>query len=1340
MSWVTGWKRQVDAFHLTLGYGDQVHSPDLELLKNGQPLKSDIGSDLLSSCRFRVQLDWSAGDDEDQVVLKLQSQIMVTLPAPHDEIQVSLVVAPPTYEESENHVENECDRTIQVRLDVHKRRELLRVVSLSRTVGSGPSADGLGVLTRVLVPASVEQLTKTTVSEELLGYSQNYRSISILNLSNCFLTAVPSELMKLPLLEKLYLDNNKITLLPPEVGQLTRLQVLQCDHNALVSVPAELRQCIELVELSLEHNKLVRPLLDFRAMSKLRILRLFGNPLEFLPEIIPCTNLRHLSLANVRIEGDQALSTIKVDIEAETASYFVASKHKLSVFFALIFRFSSCQHPLLASALAKMAQDDSNRSVIGKDEGALRQLLSMMLSDNPHVVDQACIALASLAVDGAVGVRLMRADLVQAIEMVLRNTSSEDELLISVLQVLMNLAFTSDAVATRVLTKEILKRLKILCVHRSTEVQRHALLTVGNLAFCWENRRTLVASESLRDLLLRQATGTNSTVCKAAARALAILGENEYLRRAVRGRPVSKRGLRILSMDGGGMRGMATVQMLRNIELGTGRRIHEMFDLICGTSTGGMLAVALGIKLMDLDQCEDIYKSLGKLVFAEPIPKDNEAATWREKIDQVYKSSSQNFRVVVHGSKHNAEQFEHLLKEMCADEEGDLLVESAVKGVPKVFVVSALVSVTPAQPFVFRNYQYPPGTPETSPWTNDGPAASISGTPATATPLVTQVGPRRSAFIGSCKHQIWEAIRASSAAPYYLDDFSQESNRWQDGAIVANNPTIIAIREAQHIWPDTPIDCLVSIGCGNVPTKARGKGGWRYLDTGQVLIESACSVERVEEALDTLLPMLPNLQYYRFNPIDERCDMELDETDPAVWLKLETATQEYVDANAAVFQAACKAIAPLSQEDGLWLDKARSSRGGPRSSQLGKGDELVVAGIGWRRRVLLVEGCRSPELLKPWRHARIVESFCARHGLKLELFSYENPPPAISVPQTSNSPFASPLLGPRSPGLYSSEPGLQSFKHFDGMPPLSLDPSLTKGTHSPPWSPPLAPRHLAPPVMALQERLHGSPQVGVIHLALHSDVNGMILSWRSDLLAVAEPGEKASEFLQNVISSMRLGSTGKTRVPLPQLSNLAELVAGFPRFSMGGTLYRFMGRHTQVLADGQEVGAYMFRRTLASVHLTPDDVRWMVGAWRDRLVLCTGKQGPPASVAKAFLDAGAKAVIVSAVETDMQVGKGGDVLTPVGRRPTEESSFVIGDEDEEGDTDESSPESDWEDSDFERTEKRMERQELEEKDLAAFVGVIYDALFRQGLGAETALQLALEAHPKQHYKCILPTI
>lgn len=52
-----------------------------------------------------------------------------------------------------------------------------------------------------------------------------------------------------------------------------------------------------------------------RAMAELRVLRLFGNPLEFLPEILPLHKLRHLSLANIIIEADENLKSVNVQIE-----------------------------------------------------------------------------------------------------------------------------------------------------------------------------------------------------------------------------------------------------------------------------------------------------------------------------------------------------------------------------------------------------------------------------------------------------------------------------------------------------------------------------------------------------------------------------------------------------------------------------------------------------------------------------------------------------------------------------------------------------------------------------------------------------------------------------------------------------------------------------------------------------------------------------------------------------------------------------------------------------------------------------------------------------------------
>lgn len=50
---------------------------------------------------------------------------------------------------------------------------------------------------------------------------------------------------------------------------------------------------------------------------------------------------------------------------------------------------------------------------------------------------------------------------------------------------------------------------------------------------------------------------------------------------------------RILSIDGGGIRGIIPALVLAEFERRTGRRIYELFDLIAGTSTGGILALGL---------------------------------------------------------------------------------------------------------------------------------------------------------------------------------------------------------------------------------------------------------------------------------------------------------------------------------------------------------------------------------------------------------------------------------------------------------------------------------------------------------------------------------------------------------------------------------------------------------------------------------------------------------------------------------------------------------------------------------------------------------------------------
>lgn len=58
-----------------------------------------------------------------------------------------------------------------------------------------------------------------------------------------------------------------------------------------------------------------------------------------------------------------------------------------------------------------------------------------------------------------------------------------------------------------------------------------------------------------------------------------------------------KKKFKILSIDGGGIKGLYSAQVLAKFEESFNTRLSDHFDLICGTSTGGIIALGVSAKI-----------------------------------------------------------------------------------------------------------------------------------------------------------------------------------------------------------------------------------------------------------------------------------------------------------------------------------------------------------------------------------------------------------------------------------------------------------------------------------------------------------------------------------------------------------------------------------------------------------------------------------------------------------------------------------------------------------------------------------------------------------------------
>jgi Leucine-rich repeat (LRR) protein len=1258
-----------------------THHPSLSLLLLNSAIEQDI-----------VTLEWLSTTPDEEVLKNLHEKL--SNPDILDErAELKLTST------------NQLSTSIKASLSVTANNPILTSIEWLRIVGSSPVSSTLAAaIWSTLDATSVVRLKSTEGGNHIwdAAVTGSLKSLKVLNLSNCGLINLPGMIGTLKSLEEVRLVGNKLKILPAELGKLSKLRVLAVDSNELAILPGELRHCSQLEEITLENNRLSSVLLSFQALQGLKVLHMYNNPLEFLPEIAPCKQLRHLSVANLRVTSDRAYSKFIVELLPSPNSSSSAiniplfdnkQNDQLKPLFSLLQRRSSGHHPLLAGALRQLAEDSKVRELMVKQEGALEQLIFLALNDDEIVVEQACATLTLLSNHSATFAESIIVNESESLLRLIKQSTGEKKIHLSSLKVLGAVALASPAAAPKVFTEGFVRTLESIISSESAELAERiaALEALGNMAFVAEVRTKLYRHTSLMNSIAKWAQkgynnhnndSNNKTTTKeekllsaAAIRVLAILGENDDVARAVGRSHVGVRRPRILSLDGGGMKGMATVRLLRELESRTGKPIADLFDLIVGTSTGAMLAVALGLRRMNLDECENIYKVLGQRVFTRPMASKDKEESWMESFYRTFQTKTQHVRAVVVGCKHDTSIYESMLKEYCTfTANGDCLsntmIDTACLSSPKVALVSTLASVCPATPFVFRNYEF-----------------SQSAAPLIAEGLAHQ---------GSAKHQVWEGVRASSAATYYLDEFICQGSKFQDGAVTANNPAMVALQEARLLWPEVQPELLISIGTGDTPQTKRGNSMSSFMDTGSILIESATSVRRVSEALATILPLVPGLTYHRFCSEDVRCGMELDEVDPVAWDRLEAATDEYAKEAAVMEQFDAAAAALVGDAYVVSMSPSQRSSA-PATSSNGMEKAQPALKLGLRKKLMVLHSQQSPARLT------LLDAVAVAIGQKRECISLVEFPPLLeeglvtkhssrsrSRSRSSSTSDGSAFIEekqskkedaatisskqhthPKEKQLqeaFSPTPALQQenkdggFSSFFGwlsptkaemasvaadgkdasehhgnsnnkatsllsahpLPSLKFAPSLdmdsddaVNTSKSGVEMNKKMQQQRSKVVQFLMEKIEAASSLsGVLHLGLqpHGKQDGMVLQWQQCIQPVLEPSVEASNIVRRSGRSATVTSLGEL------FEQNQDMVA-----EQDGSLLTVLSRQTQYIA-GQQLSLFLLQKTTPAVVLDAAMIGELAHMFSGLLVVSASVM--PLSVVAALLNVGVKGVVI----------------------------------------------------------------------------------------------------------------
>ena len=322
---------------------------------------------------------------------------------------------------------------------------------------------------------------------------------------------------------------------------------------------------------------------------------------------------------------------------------------------------------------------------------------------------------------------------------------------------------------------------------------------------------------------------------------------------------------KILSIDGGGIRGVIPAMLLIEIEKRTGKPACRLFDLIAGTSTGGILAAGLAAPRNSgpgNDANEPKFSAASLLELYERRGKEIFARSFWDRFSSVGGLADE---------KYPSENIERVLEEYF----GDITLKDVLTD---ILVTS--YEIEERKPYFFKRSK------------------------------AKEEPDQRNHFLR-------DLARATSAAPTYFEpaDVSTVGGKQYrylvDGGVFANNPALCAYAEAISIGKSRDDILLVSLGTGEAtrPIDYDKAKDWGVIGWVRPVID--VMMDGVADAVDYQLRQMLGQQdrYYRFNTKLQEALDDMDAANRANINALKREAGRIIETNDNKLQALCGALA-----------------------------------------------------------------------------------------------------------------------------------------------------------------------------------------------------------------------------------------------------------------------------------------------------------------------------------------------------------------------------------------------------------------------------------------------